>query len=81
MSKSEKLLHKAMNNPIGLNFEELKTLMVRCGWVFDRQPGSSHEIWYSPKGYMLAIQNRHGKAKGYQVKQFLVQYAKENENV
>ena len=79
MSKSEKLLHKAMNNPAGLNFEEFKTLLLHSGWISKRQKGS-HETWYSPNGYRTSIQNHHGKAKRYQVEQFLVQYAMENEN-
>lgn len=40
----------------------------------------SHRIWYSPTGYRLPIQEgRSGKAKGYQVEQFLGQYEVENE--
>jgi len=76
MGKHEKLLLKAKNNPSGLNFEEFKTLMGRCDWQLDHQTGS-HQIWYSPKGARLSIQNRHGKAKGYQVKQFLKRYEEE----
>jgi hypothetical protein len=76
MSKHNKLLTKARNHPEGLSFNEFKTLMSRCGWKYDRQAGS-HEIWYSPKSFILSIQNRAGKAKGYQVKQFLAQYERE----
>jgi hypothetical protein len=47
MTKTEKLLAKARNNPGGLSFDELKTLLSRCGWLFDHQSGS-HEIWFSP---------------------------------
>ena len=72
MSKLEKLLQTARNNPSGLNFEEFKTLLVRCHWTFDRQCGS-HEIWFSPRKYRLSIQNRKGRAKIYQVKQFIAQ--------
>jgi predicted RNA binding protein YcfA (HicA-like mRNA interferase family) len=70
MGKHEKLLKAARNNVDGLSFEEFKTLLRQCNWEFDRQKGS-HEIWFSPKRNRLPIQNRKGKAKGYQVKQFL----------
>ncbi len=80
MTKVEKLFTKAENNPSGLLFREFETLLSQSGWIFDHQKGS-HSIWCSPKGCRLPIQPRHdGKAKGYQVKQFLEQYRKENEN-
>lgn len=77
MSKHNKLLTKARNHPEGLSFNEFKTLMSRCGWSHDHQTGS-HEIWYSPQSFRLSIQKRAGKAKAYQVKQFLAQYEQEN---
>jgi len=71
MSKTEKLLVRARRQPAGLSFDEFKALLVRCEWVFDHQTGS-HEIWYSLGRYRLPIQPAGGgKAKGYQVKQFL----------
>ncbi len=79
MSKSEKLLLKAKNNPDGLSFAEFQTLMERCGWTIDHQSGS-HQIWYSPRSHRISVQNRSGKAKGYQVKQFLLQLAEETKN-
>lgn len=80
MSKHEKLLARARNNPQDLTFSEFQTLMSRCGWVQDHQTGS-HQIWYSPKSNRLSIQNKGGKAKGYQVKQFLALYEEENKDV
>ena len=77
MSKQDKALEKAINNPDGLSFDEFQTLMKRSGWIMDHQKGS-HQIWYSPKKYRLSIQNRNGKAKGYQVRQFLVRLEEEN---
>lgn len=79
MGKKEKLLQDAINNPYGLSFDDFVTLLRRCGWVFDRQRGS-HQIWHSPGGQMISIQNRNGKAKGYQVDQFLKQYEQEFPN-
>ena len=57
---------------LDLAFGDFETLLNQQGWIFKRQTGS-HAIWNSPKGYRLVIQNKNGKAKGYQVKQFLAQ--------
>jgi hypothetical protein len=79
MSKQEKLLKQARNNPQGLSFDDFKTLLSRSQWVEDHQTGS-HSIWYSPIGFRLSIQNKNGMAKGYQVKQFLAQLDEEIPN-
>jgi hypothetical protein len=73
-------LAKAQNNPRGLSFVDFQTLLRQVDWAFDHQTGS-HQIWYSPTGYRLSVQEANGgKAKGYQVEQFLLQYEVENEN-
>jgi predicted RNA binding protein YcfA (HicA-like mRNA interferase family) len=54
-----------------LRFGEFETLMQQSGWTLDRQKGS-HRIWKSSKGARLPVQKaKGGKAKGYQVQQFL----------
>ena len=65
MSKQQKLLLKAINNPGGLKFEEFRTLLTFHNWVQDRQTGS-HQIWYSKDRQRISIQNRNGQAKGEQ---------------
>jgi predicted RNA binding protein YcfA (HicA-like mRNA interferase family) len=78
MGKREKLLAKALRNPGGMRFADFETLLHQCGWVFDHQTGS-HRIWVSPEGHRLPIQERKdGKAKGYQVRQFLDQWERES---
>lgn len=78
MTRHDKLLAKARNNPKGQSFDDFQTLLQQSGWVFNHQTGS-HRIWYSPKRYRLSIQpSGNGKAKGYQVEQFLMQYEVEN---
>ncbi len=77
MTKHEKLTMKARENPAGLSFKEFVTLLSRSGWLFDHQTGS-HQIWYSPGGVRLSVQEgRDGKAKSYQVKQFLACFDEE----
>jgi predicted RNA binding protein YcfA (HicA-like mRNA interferase family) len=79
MTKREKLLALAINNPRGLSFGDLQTLLRQAGWVLHHQTGS-HQIWYSPTGYRLSIQEgKSGRAKGYQVEQFILRYEVENE--
>jgi predicted RNA binding protein YcfA (HicA-like mRNA interferase family) len=71
MGRKEKLLEQARRNPQGLRLAEFEALLDKCGWTFDHQTGS-HRIWYSPKGARISIQPmRDGKAKRYQVDQFL----------
>ena len=78
MTKREKFLARAKNNPKGLSFADFLALLGQAGWVLDHQTGS-HQIWYSPKGYRISVQeDRSGQAKGYQVEQFLLQYEVEN---
>ena len=77
MAKREKLLSKAKRNPSGLTFDELETLLAQSGWVKRQQEGS-HHLWYSPGGFRLPVQPAgNGKAKGYQVKQFLARHENE----
>ena len=80
VTKCEKLIAKALNNPKGLSFQDFQQLLRGASWTFDHQRGS-HQIWYSPTGHRLSIQETHdGKAKGYQVEQFITQFESENEN-
>jgi predicted RNA binding protein YcfA (HicA-like mRNA interferase family) len=77
MRRRDRLLSKARSNPNSLRFREFEALLSQCGWTFDHQTGS-HRIWYSPGRYRLPIQSKRGQAKGYQVREFLVQYDQED---
>jgi hypothetical protein len=79
MTKQEKLLKKAINNPDNMSFSDFQTLMSRHGWILDHQSGS-HQIWYSPESFRLSVQNRNGNAKGYQIKQFLTRLEEEKKH-
>jgi hypothetical protein len=46
MSKKDKLLQKAIDNPNDLSFLDFTTLLEHLKWVFKRQKGS-HQIWHS----------------------------------
>jgi predicted RNA binding protein YcfA (HicA-like mRNA interferase family) len=78
LTQREKLLSAARENPAGLRFAEFETLLAQCGWTLKRQRGS-HRVWYSPQGARLSVQeNEAGKAKPYQVRQFLAVHQREN---
>jgi hypothetical protein len=71
VTRREKLFAKARANPDGLRFAEFETLLAQSKWTRKRREGS-HVVWLSPSGVALPIQpGRNGKAKGYQVRQFL----------
>ncbi|MFQ5661582.1 MAG: type II toxin-antitoxin system HicA family toxin [Gammaproteobacteria bacterium] len=77
MSKLDKLLAKARNNPEGLKFSEFESLLTLSGWQHVRTRGS-HRIYKSAHGLRLPIQPDGKMAVGYQVKQFLKVYDNEN---
>ena len=54
MTRSDKLLETARNNPAGLRFDDFQTLLHRLSWTLDRQEGS-HLIWYSPQGNRIKM--------------------------
>ncbi len=71
MSKPEKLFAKIKNNPQDVRFDEICKIAQVFGFRYKGGKGS-HKV-YSRKGIpeILNFQNVRGKAKPYQVKQFL----------
>lgn len=66
-----KLLRRAIDGPANLRFEELTALVEAFGFRLSRQRGS-HHIYTSPGiSELVNLQNASGKAKPYQVRQFL----------
>jgi hypothetical protein len=73
VGKFEKLYRKAANSPDNLSFSDLCALAEAVGFVLrKRGGGTSHLIYRHPKvRELMNLQNDHGKAKPYQVKQLL----------
>ena len=71
MSKIEKLLAKAKNNPDNIRFQEICNLAEYIGFKLKGGKGS-HKV-YSRKGIteILTLQDVNGMAKPYQVRQLL----------
>ncbi len=69
--KLRKLLLKTLNAPQNTRFADLCQLASAFGYALDRVSGS-HHIFVHPQAIRpLNLQNDKGKAKPYQVKQFL----------
>ena len=69
--KLRKLLLKSMNAPQNVRFAELCMLAQAFGYELDRVSGSHHIFVHVMANRPLNFQNDRGKAKPYQVKQFL----------
>ena len=69
--KLRKLLLKSMNAPQNVRFAELCTLALAFGYELDRVSGGHHIFVHMMATRPLNFQNDRGKAKLYQVKQFL----------
>lgn len=68
------MVRKALGNPRNLRFSEFQTLIGCYGFQLRSRRGKgSHHIYKSREiGESIAIQpNREGKAKSYQVEEFL----------
>jgi len=71
MSKKQKLLRQILNNLQNVSFKDMVSLVEAFGFTLSRVNGS-HHIYTRPEiAKLVNIQNVKGKAKAYQVKQFL----------
>lgn len=72
MTKKEKLLEKAKNNPKNLRYKEFIILLKQNGWNLRKSSGSSHQIFTNPDyNEFINIQNDNGYAVDYQIEDFL----------
>jgi predicted RNA binding protein YcfA (HicA-like mRNA interferase family) len=70
MSK-RKLLRKALNSPKNLAFNDMVSLVEAFGFRLDRVRGSHHIYNHPEVAELVNLQDDDGKAKPYQVRQFL----------
>jgi predicted RNA binding protein YcfA (HicA-like mRNA interferase family) len=66
-----KLLKKALAGGRNLAFRELVALVEAFGFKLARIAGSHHIFEHPDVPELVNLQNRKGKAKPYQIKQFL----------
>jgi predicted RNA binding protein YcfA (HicA-like mRNA interferase family) len=69
--KKRKLLKKVLANPKNVRFGDIITLIEAFGFQLARVTGSHHIFEHAGLPEIVNIQNRKGKAKAYQVRQFL----------
>ncbi|MEZ4709558.1 MAG: type II toxin-antitoxin system HicA family toxin [Caldilineaceae bacterium] len=66
-----KLLEKILRSPHNVSFSDLTLLAEAFGFVLSRTTGSHHIYSHPTTPKLLNLQNQKGKAKPYQVRQFL----------
>ena len=69
--KKRKLLQRALNSPKNFRFDDLVTLVEAFGFRLSRTGGSHHVFVHPGISEMLNLQEVKGKAKPYQIGQFL----------
>lgn len=67
----KKLLQKVLANSRNISFDEFNLLIEAFGFRLDRKSGSHHIFKRSGIRELINIQNVQGKAKPYQIRQFL----------
>lgn len=69
--KPRKLLERALASPNNVRFGDMVTLVKAFGFALARVIGGHHIFTHPAMRELVNIQNYKGKAKPYQVKQFL----------
>jgi len=69
--KKRKLLQRILSNPQNVVFSEMVTLVEAFGFHLSRVKGSHHIFVHGEIQELVNLQNVNGKAKPYQVRQFL----------
>lgn len=70
MSK-ERILQKALSGSRNIRFADMVTLAQAFGFRLSRTKGSHHIFTHPNIPELLNLQNVHGQAKPYQIKQLL----------
>ena len=78
MTKLDKLLRKILNNARDVSFDDLIKLIKAFGFKLERTKGSHHIFSHQQISELINIQNVKGKAKPYQVKQFIALIERHN---
>lgn len=67
----KKLLKKVLNSKTNVRFQEFVSLVEAFGFQLSRINGSHHIFVHLQSRQSINIQNENGKAKPYQIHQFL----------
>ncbi len=69
--KKRKLLAAILQNQKNVRFSDMTALVVAFGFRLERVSGSHHIFVHDAVSELVNLQNVHGEAKPYQIKQFL----------
>ena len=69
--KKRKLLQRALTSPKNFRFSDMVTLVEAFGFRLSRSGGSHHIFTHPEVAELLNLQEVQGKAKPYQISQFL----------
>jgi predicted RNA binding protein YcfA (HicA-like mRNA interferase family) len=69
--KKKKLLLKILSNQRNVSFSDMRSIVEAFGFKLSRISGSHHIYKHISIKELINIQNVKGKAKPYQIKQFL----------
>ncbi len=69
--KKQKLLAKALTSPKNFRFSEMVALVEAFGFRLSRSSGSHHIFVHPEVAELVNLQEVQGKAKPYQISQFL----------
>ncbi|NJO79600.1 MAG: type II toxin-antitoxin system HicA family toxin [Cyanobacteria bacterium RM1_2_2] len=72
MTKKRKLLAKILSGSKNVQFNEMVGLVEAFGFQLSRVNGSHHIFQHPRISELVNLQNKQGKAKPYQVRQFLL---------
>ncbi|MCA1810173.1 MAG: type II toxin-antitoxin system HicA family toxin [Lentisphaerae bacterium] len=71
MSSKERLLQKILSGSCNVRFADMTMLVKTFGFRLSRVSGSHHIFTCPGVNELVNLQNVHGKAKPYQIRQFL----------
>ena len=71
MTQKQKLLRKLLAGSNNIAFNDMLAIVEAFGFSLSRVNGSHHIFENTAIGEQLNLQNKKGKAKPYQIKQFL----------
>ena len=69
--KASKILEKVLASAANISFADMRKLAEAFGFRLSRGKGSHHIFTHSDVPKLVNLQNVNGKAKPYQVRQFL----------
>ncbi|MEB3120123.1 MAG: type II toxin-antitoxin system HicA family toxin [Snowella sp.] len=81
MGKKQKILKQILSGSKNISFNDIVTVVEAFGFTLSRVNGSHHIFIHPEISELVNLQNAKGKAKPYQIRQFLTIVEKYNLNL